>query len=173
MSTFVDAAGHSWTVRIDINALRRIKEQAGVDLRVIDSGQQLVALANDPLTLVAMLYAALAPQIAAAGLSEEQFAERFAGDVLETAADALVEEIILFFPRRLRAGLAKAWQATNLGIDEGFRLMEQAMDPERIKEQIAQRCARISNAPSSNGSSGIAPESSGSIPAASPSASSS
>ncbi len=164
MASFVDATGETWTVRIDVAALRRIKELAHVDLRVIDSGKSLLDLANDPLTLVAVLYAALQPQIEKRDLSEVQFAERFAGDVLDGAADALVEEIIHFFPQRQRPGLAKIWNGTKLGIDEAFRLAEQVMEPDEIRRRVDQAVRKVNVVTTLNDSSGNVPASSVSTP---------
>lgn len=57
--------------------------------------------------MVRILFVLCEPQIKERGLEPEQFGEGFNGEALAAAADALVEEIVLFFRPHAREPLHK------------------------------------------------------------------
>jgi len=149
MAKFVDAERETWIVRVDVAVQRRVKELAEFDIRGLQSGHEFVELATDSSKLVAVLYAVCLPQIKDRALSEEQFASRFAGDVLEEAADALLEAIIDFFPKSQRAALAKLREATSRGIRKVFELAERSLDIDELEAEIERRFHQASKSPGS------------------------
>jgi hypothetical protein len=151
MPSFRDSSGKTWEVRVDVAAVKRVLDLAQVDLRVIESGKTLAELALDPIKLVDTLYAVVKPQVDAAGLSDEQFAALFAGDVLEQAATALIDGILDFFPASQRPALAKLRAAIDRGTRKVFSLAEAELNPDKIESEIESRFRRLSKSSSSNG----------------------
>lgn len=150
MPSFRDSGGKTWEVRVDVAAVKRVLELAHVDLRVIESGKTLAELALDPIKLVDTLYAVVKPQVDAAGLSDEQFAALFAGDVLEQAATALIDGILDFFPAGQRTALAKLRTAIDRGTRKVFSLAEAELNPDTIESEIESRFRQLSKSSSSS-----------------------
>lgn len=114
MTTFVDTAGRTWTVRVDVAAIKRVRSVAGVDLYglVDDRFAGLGRLLGDPVPLVDVLYVLCRDAAERAGVTDEDFGRAMAGDVIERAANAFVEALIDFFPDpRVRAGLRRVIEA--------------------------------------------------------------
>jgi len=108
--SFKDAEGRTWIVRVDVNALRRVKALAGIDLMdvVNDQGRMLARLEADPVTLVDVLYAICKPDADAKGVTDETFGAALLGDAIDTATSALLESLADFSPAGRRAVLRKA-----------------------------------------------------------------
>jgi len=104
VKTFKDTEGRSWDIAATIGSLRRVKDLADVDLT---DPKRLAELGEDPFVLGSVLFAICRPQIEQRDLSEEQFAAAFDGDVVDRAADALVEELISFSRPAKRATLRR------------------------------------------------------------------
>ncbi len=104
MKTFTDNAGRSWSVTINVAVLARVRDEAGVDLiRAFEPESGILERLADPVTLCAAVYAACRPQAEKLALTPEQFGESMAGDAIESAAAALLDELVDFFPSRRRA----------------------------------------------------------------------
>jgi len=139
MAKFSDADKQDWSVRIDVAALRRVREEAGVDLGGTRSGEDFYALSTDECKLVTILYVLCKAQIDERELTEEQFASRFAGDVLDDAAAALLEALIHFSRRDQRPALIKQRDVVTRGIQKVYQLAEAAIDPEQVEAEIESR----------------------------------
>jgi hypothetical protein len=113
MKTFKDNAGRTWSVAINVDAVKRIKARVGVDLLMVGvSDARLAAeLAEDPIKLVDVLFAAMEPEAVANGVTDVEFGRAMGGDAIDDATAALMEEVVDFFPKGrrsvLRAALAK------------------------------------------------------------------
>ena len=59
-------------------------------------------LASDPVLLVDVLYAVCKPEADAQNVSDEDFGRAMAGDAIEHATTALLDEVIDFFPQAKR-----------------------------------------------------------------------
>jgi hypothetical protein len=151
MPSFRDGNGKTWDVRVDVAAVKRVLDLAHVDLRVIEAGKTLSELALDPINLVDTLYAVAKPQVDAAGLSDEQFAALFAGDVLEHAATALIDGILDFFPASQRRALEKLRTAIKRGTEKVFSLAAAELNPDTIESDIERRFRQLSKSSSSSG----------------------
>jgi len=115
MRTFTDNAGRTWTVAINVAAIKRVKGLINVDLyTLVDDGfQALAKLVANPVQLADVLFCLCKDEADAKQISDEDFGRALAGDVITLAADAFVEELIDFFPdARARAGLRKVIDAT-------------------------------------------------------------
>lgn len=114
MHRFTDTAGREWMLRVNVGTARRAKEDAGIDiLGLLDAPKdgaksQLETLSEDPSRIVPIVASLCKEQIADRKIDAFTFEEGFDGETLEKATNALLEEIIDFFPNPRRAILKKA-----------------------------------------------------------------
>jgi len=97
MKTFVDNAGRTWTVAMNVAVLKRVKSLTGVDLNtLLDGGELLNRLTTDAILLGEVLWAVVAPEAAAKIIGEDDFLGALAGDCLEHALEAFLTEVVGF-----------------------------------------------------------------------------
>ena len=162
MHTFTDNAGRVWTIAVNVATIKRVQGLLKVNLYKLldDNFKGLGELLGDIIQLVDVLYCLCKEEAEARKVSDEDFGRALAGDAITLATDAFLEELIDFFPEaRARSSLRKIVVESRKVRD---RLMGQA---EKVLETFdadreANRLLR---------SFGIAPESSESTPALSPS----
>jgi len=108
MKTFTDNAARAWTIQVNVDALKRVKSLLdGVDLMEAVDGKLLQRMLDEPVLLCDIIYALCKPQADAAGVTDEDFGRAMAGDAIDNATQALLEELVDFFPQRRRALLTK------------------------------------------------------------------
>lgn len=117
MKSFTDGTGTTWNLVITIGAIKRVRELTDFDLYGVFSEANLTRLGNDVVLLADILCALTRPQAESLGITDEQFAERLHDDTIEKAQQALLDELIDFFPNRqrrenLRGMLAAAERVT-------------------------------------------------------------
>jgi len=102
MKTFTDNAGRTWTVALNVDALKRVRSLCDVDLMqvVADGGKLLDRLMADPVLLCDVVFAVCKEEAEAKGISDTDFGKGMAGDPIEHATQALLEELVGFFPNR-------------------------------------------------------------------------
>lgn len=105
--TFIDEQGRPWTLRVDVAIARRARDQLGIDLTEIYSGDLAIRLSRDPVLLVDLLELVAAPEI-----DSESFA-RAVGHKLPEAAEALIHALADFFDG-LTSGAASRVATTTL-----------------------------------------------------------
>jgi len=128
MKTFKDNAGREWQLAINAASLRRVRDLLDVDLLDVADGPLLERLSSDPILLVDVLYVLCQPQCEAQNVTDVQFGEAMAGDAIEQATDALLEEMIGFFPGRRRAILQKLMTKLKQAEASAMDLAEQEID---------------------------------------------
>lgn len=96
-TTFTDTQGRAWTIDVTVTALRRVNALVGVDLaQAFTKPAVLGELIDNPVALADVLYALCQPQAKERGVSDEQFGEGLAGDVINAATWALLEGLRSF-----------------------------------------------------------------------------
>jgi hypothetical protein len=137
MQSFKDNAGRTWTITINVAAVKRVRGLLGVDLyKLVDDGfKPLAALISDPVQLADVLYCLCKVEADAKQITDEDFGRALGGDAITLAAEAFVEELIDFFPdARARASLRKVVTAgrrvRDRLLDHAETLIEK-IDPER------------------------------------------
>jgi hypothetical protein len=167
---FKDSEGRPWRVALTVASAGRVKDLVRVVLPpksegdppsteavpfdLIDAGEiarTFQVLRSNFLALGETLYAILLPDAESRGVSREAFLDGMSGDSLEAGGVALEEELVSFFPPRLR-GVVSSLAA---------RMTELAA------ELTTQAEAALRSMPGT--SSGPQPESSASIPGSGPS----
>jgi hypothetical protein len=166
MHTFADNLGRTWYVAINVATIRRVRAALDVDLyQLVDDGmQELGKLVSDPVRMADVLYVLCKEDADGKNITDEDFGRALGGDAITAAAEALVEELVDFFPEeRSRAALRRVIEA---GRQVRTKLLEHAET--MLDELNVDSCASalISSYSSSRASSA-------STPAPSPSASSS
>jgi len=160
MRTFKDNAGRTWTVSITVNAIKRVRGLLDVDLLEVVGGKLIDRLITDPVLLCDIVYAVCKPEADAQSVSDEDFGRAMAGDAIEHATTALLEELVSFSPSpRDRANLKRVLETTHRVMDKARDLVEQRIENgelDRIAEEALQGHA--------GSSSGNSPVSSASIP---------
>jgi hypothetical protein len=160
MKTFTDNAGRNWTVTINVDAIKRVRGLLDVNLLGVIEGDLLERLIRDPVLLCDVVYAVCKPEADAQGVTDEEFGRAMAGDAIDHATKALLEELADFSwsPQR-RANFRRIVNTTWAMIDKAERLVAAKLESGQL-EQAAERVLETLNA-----SSGSSPESLESIPA--------
>ena len=138
MRTFTDNAGRTWTVALNVAAIKRVRDLAKVDLLDLAGGQVIEKLVVDPVTLCDVLFAVCKTQADLAQVTDIQFGEAMAGDAIELASKALIEELIQFFPNaRERAALSRVVQTMDAAMDRARTLVEQRLENGEIERAMS------------------------------------
>jgi hypothetical protein len=144
MQSFADNAGRVWTVRLNVDVLRRVRALCKVNLMDAASGDLADRLAADPVLLCDVLYAVC---------KAEAFAEALGGDAIDEATAALLEELVDFFPKRrrevLRRAMAKRADLQERAAGAAIELIESGILEERVETAIGEvfRTAGSSDSP--------------------------
>jgi hypothetical protein len=159
MKTFTDNMGRPWTVTVTVDTVKRVKSLLGVNLLDAAGGKIIEDLVGDPVLLCDVVFCVIKPEADAKSVSDQDFGQSMAGDAIDAATRALLEELIDFFPSPKRVPLRKAM--------EKLRAFEaRAMDEAMKRLESPELDQRLENALS--GLSGTSPASSASIPGHSP-----
>ena len=167
MRTFKDNAGRTWTISLTVAAVKRVRDLAKIDLLDLANGRVFERLVADPVTLCDALSAACKPQADAEGITDEAFGEAMAGDAIEHASKALVEELIQFFPNaRERAARSRVVRTMDAAMDRARGVVERRIESGEIERAIASAMEPAPEMATAGPSSTGSPVSSASIPAA-------
>lgn len=160
MRSFTDNAGRTWTVTVNVDTIKRVRGLFNVDLLEILDGKLIEKFYRDPVLLCDVVYAVCKPEADARNVTGEEFGRAMAGDAIEHATKALLEELVLFSPSpRDRANLQLALQTT-------WQMMEKVRDVIAAKLGAVDAETLVAQALAPHGGlSGAVPESSVSIPA--------
>ena len=138
MKTFTDNKGRTWTLEVTVATVKRVRALCSVDLNSIveldknnkPSAELLERLSSDPVLLVDVLYAVCKPQADKLGITDEDFGEAMAGDAIEYATSALLEEIIDFFPEVKRLVMRKILSASRKFSEAARKKLEAELNGE-------------------------------------------
>jgi len=159
MKVFKDNVGREWTVEVNVAALKRVKSLAGVDLLGVLDGTLVERLIRDPVLLCDAVYAICKPQADERSVSDEDFGRAMAGDAIEHATEALLEELVSFCPSpRDRANLGRVLKATREVMDRARDIVEARLDSGELEEAAEEALRTLGT------SSGSAPASPASNP---------
>ena len=146
MHIFTDNKGRKWDIVLNVNQMKRVRAVLGIDLvNVITldaKGEVKVDLidriANDPCLLVDILCVLTEKQAASLGVSEVQFGESLAGDAIEEATKAFLDELVDFFPGARRLFLQKAVTLARKYTLEMTSALEKALSDPELEKRVAQ-----------------------------------
>ena len=146
MHIFTDNKGRKWDIVLNVNQMKRVRAVLGIDLvNVITldaKGEVKVDLidriANDPCLLVDILCVLTEKQAASLGVKDIQFGESLAGDAIEDATKAFLDELVDFFPGAKRLFLQKAVTLARKYTLEMTSALEKALSDPELEKRVAQ-----------------------------------
>ncbi|MBR4884709.1 MAG: hypothetical protein IKZ33_05280 [Lentisphaeria bacterium] len=126
----------------------------GIDLlNVITVGEDgkpntelLDRLSDDPVLLVDTLYAVCKPDADAKGLTDEDFGRSFDGDSLISAAHALLDGIVDFFPEAKRRMFRKVLDASRRFEDATNQYLMKVMNSGDLDKALESQLQKLSEA---------------------------
>lgn len=142
MKTFKDNAGRTWTVAVNVACIKRVKGLLEIDLTEAVDGELLERLLNDPVLLCDVVYCACKTEADAQNVTDEQFGQAMAGDALDRAAEALLEDLVDFFPSGKRTVLRKALAKIQEVEAKARTLQEKRIDDPALSETLYRAMVR-------------------------------
>ena len=161
MKSFTDNAGRVWMLAVNVGAIKRVRALCGVDLNSIieldeknkPTAKLLERLSTDPVLLVDVLYAVCKPECDSKNVSDEEFGAAMAGDAIDLATSALLDEIIDFFPEAKRLAFKKILSATRRFEEIARKRMNDLLADSKFEDRLVSELERLTglsaNAPES------------------------
>jgi hypothetical protein len=145
--TFKDTAGRTWSLSLNILNAKKLRDTLAIDLFDENVGETIARLSGDPVLLADVLFLIVKDEADAKGISDEDFGSALGGDVITTATESFLEELVDFYPEKKRAILqgllVKINQAEERLMDETIEMIgSEAMD-RFIEEQITEMKSRL------------------------------
>lgn len=160
MQSFKDNAGRTWMVSITVDAIKRVRGLLEIDLLEVIGGKLIDRLIADPVLLCDIVYAVCKPEADSQGVSDEDFGRAMAGDAIEHATTALLEELVSFSPSpRDRANLKRVLETTWRVMDRARDLVEQRIESGELEQIAEQALSNQAGAGTLSGSSQASSES--------------
>ena len=100
MRIFKDAKGRPWEIAVDVVVIKRLRTSIQFDLAGADVMATMRRLIEDPILTCDVVYAIVKPQADAVGISQDDFWGAMAGDPIDNALRAVLEEVTDFTPNR-------------------------------------------------------------------------
>ena len=161
MKSFTDNLGRTWMLVVNVAAIKRVRALCDVDLNAIveidhdnnPSTKLLERLSSDPVLLVDVLYAVCKPDCDQKQVSDQDFGAAMAGDAIDHATTALLDEIVDFFPEAKRLAFKKILSATRRFEEIAKKKLEMMLQDGKFEEKLVSELERLT------GLSGSAPAS--------------
>ena len=152
MKSFTDNKGRTWMIEVTVATVKRVRALCKVDLNSIveldknskPSAELLERLSSDPVLLVDVLYAVCKPQADKQNITDEDFGEAMAGDAIEHATTALLEEIVDFFPATKRLVMQKILSASRRFGDAARKKLEAELN-NGFESRVVSELERLSD----------------------------
>ena len=144
MKTFSDRRGRTWEVELNVAQMKRVRSTLGVDLvnviAVNSDGTLKTTLiddiVNDPCLLVDILWVVCEKQAKAAGITDEDFGSALAGDAIEDATRAFLDELVDFFPGARRLFLKKAVDLARKFAGKMAETLKEALESPELEAMV-------------------------------------
>ena len=144
MKTFSDRRGRTWEVELNVAQMKRVRSSLGVDLvnviAVNGDGTLKTTLiddiVNDPCLLVDILWVVCEKQAKAQGVTDEDFGASLAGDSIEDATRAFLDELVDFFPGARRLFLKKAVDLARKFAGKMAETLKEALESPELEAMV-------------------------------------
>lgn len=151
MKSFTDNLGRAWTLVVNVAAIKRVRALCDVDLNAIveidkdnnPSTKLLERLSSDPVLLVDVLYAVCKPDCDQKNVSDQDFGAAMAGDAIDHATAALLDEIVDFFPEAKRLAFKKILSATRRFEEIAKKRLETMLQDGQFEEKLVSELERL------------------------------
>lgn len=142
MKSFADNAGRTWAVQVNVDTIKRVKGLLDVNLLDVVDGDLVERLVSDPILVCDVVYVVCKPEADKQGVSDEDFGRSMAGDAIHSATDALLGEIVDFFPplkrKVLSAALEKIRDLETVATDAALDRIETTDFEKKLREAMAE-----------------------------------
>ncbi|MCP4248087.1 MAG: hypothetical protein GY778_13655 [bacterium] len=160
MKSFKDNRDREWKIAVTVDALKRVRDLLDVDLLDLVEGKLIERLIGDPVLLCDVIYAVCKPAADEQSITDQDFGAAMAGDSIDRATKALLEELVNFSPSpKDRKNLSKVLEATWAAMDQAREVIGQRLASGVIQKEVDRALAEF------GGLSTNSPESSASTPA--------
>ena len=153
MKTFNDNAGRTWTIAVNVDAIKRVEGLIkGVNLANLTHGDPplLTRLETDIVLLCDAIFALVKPQADQLGVSDEEFGKAMGGDAIIAAHDAFWEELNGFFRQLRRTDTARAIEKQAALVKATVAAIEQRVETLDVENVIAKALgSSVGNSPES------------------------
>ena len=157
MRTFKDNAGRTWGVTLNVLQMKRIRAHLGIDLVnviTLDAGGKVKVdlvdrIANDPCLLVDILWVCVEDEAKAAGVTDEEFGRSLAGESIEEATRAFLDELVDFFPGAKRLFLKKAVELSRKFGGEMTEALGKALEDPELERRVEESMRSSASSPAS------------------------
>ena len=158
MRTFKDNAGRTWGVTLNVHQMKRIRAHLGIDLVnviTLDAGGKVKVdlvdrIANDPCLLVDILWVCVEDEAKAAGVTDEEFGRSLAGESIEEATRAFLDELVDFFPGAKRLFLKKAVELSRKFGGEMTEALGKALEDPELERRVEESMRSSASSPESS-----------------------
>ena len=158
MRTFKDNAGRTWGVTLNVLQMKRIRAHLGIDLVnviTLDAGGKVKVdlvdrIANDPCLLVDILWVCVEGEAKAAGVTDEEFGRSLAGESIEEATRAFLDELVDFFPGAKRLFLKKAVELSRKFGGEMTEALGKALEDPELERRVKESMRSSASSPASS-----------------------
>ena len=158
MKTFKDNADRTWTVTVNVDSIKRVRSLLNIDLMEAVEGKLIERLIGDPILLCDVIYCVCKEDADAKGITDEEFGRSMAGDAIELATTALLEQLVDFFPQGKRQLLRKALAKLETLQETMLAVVSERLDSPELDAQLLAELRKLGD------SSGDSPASSESTP---------
>lgn len=158
MKTFKDNADRTWAVTINVDAIKRVRSLLDIDLMQAVEGKLIERLIGDPVLLCDIIYCVCKEDADAKGITDEEFGRAMAGDAIELATTAMLEELVDFFPQGKRQLLTKALAKLETLQETMLTVVSERLDSPELDAELLAELRKLGD------SSGDSRASSDSIP---------
>ena len=158
MRTFKDREGRTWSIALNVHQMKRIRAHLGIDLVnviALDADGKVKVdlvdrIANDPCLLVDILWVCVEEEAKEAGVTDEQFGRSLAGDSIEDATKAFLDELVDFFPGARRLFLKKAVDLARKYTGEMTDALEKALESPELERRVEESMRSSASSPESS-----------------------
>ena len=164
MKHFTDKQDRAWNVEVDGETITRVEGLCGILLTDLIGGPAGDAIAANPVKLLHVLYGVCKLEADKREIGEKAFYALIDGDALDAATEALMAEVLRFFPKRRRPSLQKILDRGRELEELAARKLIEEIDRTPAEKMLAAVLAAKLPANPPGASSGNSPESSGSTP---------
>lgn len=143
MKTFTDNTGRTWSIAINVGAVKRVR--SGLDINLLDAveGKLIERLVSDPVLLCDVIFVLCQQEAEARGITDEQFGQAMAGDAIDAATSALLEELVDFFPSGKRQVLTRALAKLKAFEAKAIELASKRLDDPTLEQQLNQALEQL------------------------------
>lgn len=144
MKIFKDKNGQEWQLILNVLQMKRIRSLLGIDLvNVITLDKEGMVkidlvdkIANDPCLLVDILWVLVEQQARVLNITDEEFGAALAGDTIDNATKAFLDELVDFFPGAKRLFLKKAIDLARKYSEKMVATLEQALTNPELDKRV-------------------------------------